>query len=177
MRRDAIPYFSQLAPEPDFYSRTGCGMACTQMLLAARGARVPPLGELWERCAAYGGYRPDGRRGLHYAGWVEFAARELGLRGRVAAPLPLDELVHAVAGDEVVIASVHRLIRDPAPAVARGGHLVLVLDAADGRLCFHNPSGYTPETQRFVWMDATRFETFYAERGIVVELPRAAAAA
>jgi Peptidase_C39 like family len=175
VRRDAIPYFSQLVAD-DLYSRTGCGMACTQMLLAARGQPVPPLRELWERCAAYGGYRPDGRRGLHYAGWVEFAAAELGLRGRVAAPLALDELMRIVAGDEVVIASVHRLIRDPAPAVAQGGHLVLVVDAAAGQVCFHNPSGHTPETQRHVWMDAERFGTFYAERGIVVELPRAAAA-
>ena len=174
MRAEAIPYFSQFGSAGDrsLYARTGCGMACTQMLLAAHGRPVPPLGELWERCAAFGGYRPDGRRGLHYEPWVRWAAAELGLQARVAAPLPLEALVDAVSGDEVVIASVHRLIRDPEPAVARGGHLVLVVDAADGRLCFHNPSGSTPETQRSVWMDAERFGTFYAERGIVVELPR-----
>lgn len=167
------------ASTPEEYvlrASTGCGMACLQMVLAAHGRAVPGLTELWRRCETYGGYRPDGRGGLIYAGLVAFADAELGIRARVAAPLPLGELIATVAGDEVVIASVHKYIRRADPPVARGGHLVLVTDAVDGRVCFHNPSGDTPATRRNVWMDAERFGGFYAERGIAIELPRDGAA-
>jgi hypothetical protein len=201
MRRDEIPYFSQFAspeliadivaghrdPAADprwresgaetpedyaFRARTGCGMACLQMVLAAHGRPVPGLAELWQRCAAYGGYRPDGRKGLHYAGLKAFADAELDLETRVAAPLPLAGLGAAVQGDEIAFASVHREIRSPGPSPGRGGHLVLVVDATEDALCFHNPSGTSPATQRAVWMDAERFGTYYAGRGIVVALPR-----
>src|SRR3954464_11908773 len=135
MRRDAIPYFAQFAsPEligdivagerqaaddprwresgaetPEEYAfraRTGCGMACLQMVLAAHDRPVPGLAELWRRCAAHGGYRPDGRKGLHYAGLKAFADAELDLQTRVLAPLALHELVETVRGDEVAFASV-----------------------------------------------------------------------
>jgi hypothetical protein len=141
-------------------------------VLEAHGRPVPGLAELWTRCAAYGGYRPDGRKGLHYAGLKAFADAELGIVTRVAAPMTVHELQQAVRGDEVAFASVHREIRAPGPAPGRGGHLVLVIDADAERVCFHNPSGTTPETQRAVWMDAARFATFYAERGIAVGLRR-----
>jgi hypothetical protein len=148
-------------------------MACLQMVLAAHGRGVPGLAELWGRCEAYGGYDVAAPKGLIYAGFVAFAHAELGLRARVAAPLPLAGLLAAVAGDEVVLASVHKSIRGSGAAPRRGGHLVLVIDADGDRLCFHNPSGDSAETQRHVWMDAERFSAFYAERGVAVELPRA----
>ena len=201
MRRDAIPYFSQFAspeligeivagerrvqddprwresgaPTPEDYAfraRTGCGMACLQMVLAAHGRPVPGLAELWVRCAGYGGYRPDGRKGLHYAGLKAFADAELGIPVRVAAPMPVEELLATVRGDEVAFASVHREIRAPGPPPGRGGHLVLAIDADGERICFHNPSGTSAETQRAVWMEAERFAGFYAGRGIAVGLPR-----
>jgi hypothetical protein len=49
---------------------------------------------------------------------------------------------------------------------------VLAIDADGDRLCFHNPSGTSAATQRAVWMDAERFDGFYARRGIAVGLPR-----
>lgn len=91
------------------------------------------------------------------------------------APLALGELLSAVGGDEVVIASVSRDIRWAAgPRGERGGHLVLVLDVDPrrGRICFHNPSGHRPRTQRAVWIARERFARFYAGRGIAVTLPR-----
>src|SRR4051795_3999338 len=142
VRRDEIPYYSQFAsadliaeivdgtrsvaddprwqesgaPTPEDYAfraRTGCGMACLQMVLAAHGQPVPGLAELRRRCERHGGYRADGRKGLHYAGFVRFLDSELGLSARVAAPLPLADLLDAAAGDEVVLASVHKTIRGP----------------------------------------------------------------
>jgi hypothetical protein len=161
------------------WARCGCGMACLQMILAARGdAGVPPLAELGRRAIAYGAYEAEPPRGfgpLIYAGFVEFVAAEFGLRARVAAPLELGELAEAVAGEEVVLASVSAEIRALAVAPARrGGHLVLVLEcSSDGRrICFHDPAGDSPQSARGVWLALEEFERFYAGRGVAVTLPR-----
>ena len=160
------------------WARCGCGMACLQMILEAHGAPAPALVELGRRAIAYGGYEERPPRGfgpLIYAGFVEFAAAEFGMAARVAAPLALDELFGAVAGDEVVLASVSAEIRTPAAEPARrGGHLVLVIDcSADARrLCFHDPAGDRSDNGRAVWLERERFARFYAERGIAVTLPR-----
>jgi hypothetical protein len=196
LARTEIPYRSQYAsPEleeeerwraagalggQDYarWARCGCGMACLQMILAARGGPVPPLAELGRRAIAYGAYEARPARGfgpLIYAGFVDFVAAEFALEARVAAPLALEEVVAAVAGDEVVLASVSVEIRELAPEPARrGGHLVLVIDcSADGRrLCFHDPSRPGAQGGSAVWLERDRFAPFYAERGIAVRLPR-----
>jgi hypothetical protein len=161
------------------WARCGCGMACLQMILEAQGEPAPPLAELGRRCIAYGGYEAQPARGfgpLIYAGFVEFVAAEFDLAARVAAPLRLADLLRAVAGDEVVLASVSVEIRAlAAEGVRRGGHLVLVIDvdADAGRLCFHDPSGDRPDSSRAVWLENDTFARYYAERGIAVALPRA----
>jgi hypothetical protein len=159
------------------WARCGCGMACLQMILAARGEpEIAPIAELGRRAIPYGAYEaepPAGFGPLIYAGFVAFADAEFGLPARVAAPLSLDELAAAVAGGEVVIASVSAEIRALAPQPARrGGHLVLVHDSRDGRLRFHDPAGDTPASSEGVWLSSVEFERFYAGRGIAVELPR-----
>ena len=136
--RGEIPHRSQRDADDARWARCGCGMACLQMILGARGdgragargARARGAG--LRRVAAEPqrvGYGP-----LIYAGFVEFVAAEHGLAARVAAPLAIDELIAAVSGDEVVLASVSAEIRElPLVPARRGGHLVLVFDAsADG---------------------------------------------
>ena len=160
------------------WARCGCGMACLQMILGARGTAVPPLVELARACMRHGGYEERPARGygpLIYAGFVDYVGAELGLAARVAAPLPPRELVEAVRGDEVVLASVSSEIRTlAAQPTRRGGHLVLVVEASEdgSRLCFHDPAGHVPEAARAVWLELAVFERFYAERGIAVALAR-----
>ena len=160
------------------WARCGCGMACLQMILAARGEPVPALAELGRRAIPYGAYEARPARGfgpLIYAGFVDFVAAEFDLGARVAAPLALTQLIAAVVGDEVVLASVSAAIRTPdVVPERRGGHLVLVIDASSGgeRLCFHDPAGDTERSCAGVWLRREVFERFYAERGIAVELPR-----
>lgn len=144
-------------------------MACLQMIIAARGEPVPPLPELGRRCMRHGGYADQPFGPLIYAGFVAFVAAELDIEARVAAPLELAELCAAVAGDEVVLASVSSEIRDlPAAPTRRGGHLVLVFDCDGDCLRFHDPAG-----ERGRWLALADFEPFFAGRGIAVRLPRA----
>jgi len=160
------------------WARCGCGMACLQMILGARGEPVPPLAELGRRAIAYGAYEAAPARGfgpLIYAGFVDFVAAEFNLRARAAAPLTLAELLAAVRGDEVVLASVSVEIRAlPDQPRRRGGHLVLVIDVSpDGRrVCFHDPAGDRPHSSRRVWLERELFGRYYADRGVAVELPR-----
>ena len=169
---------AQTAAEYRRWARCGCGMACLQMILAARGEEAPPIAELGRRAIGYGAYEAQPARGfgpLIYAGFVDFVAAEFGLSARVAAPLGLDELADAVAGDEVVLASVSAEIRSLAPAPARrGGHLVLVFErSADGAsVCFHDPAGDGPASTGGVWLQLSQFERFFASRGVAVSLPR-----
>src|ERR1700685_3617744 len=47
------------------WARCGCGMACLQMILAARGENpVPALAELGRRAIPYGAYEPEPPRGF-----------------------------------------------------------------------------------------------------------------
>jgi hypothetical protein len=160
------------------WARCGCGMACLQMILAARGQEVPPLAVLGRRAIGYGAYEAEPPRGfgpLIYAGFVDFVGAELGLSARVAAPLELSELAQAVAGEEVVLASVSAEIRALAPLPQRrGGHLVLVVErSGDGAsICFHDPAGNDPANTRGVWLALDEFERFFAGRGVAVALPR-----
>ena len=174
--RGEIAHRSQSDADDERWARCGCGMACLQMILGARGEDVPGLAELGRAAQGYGAYAAELQRvgygPLIYAGFVEFVAAEHGLAARVAAPLTADELIDAVSGDEVVLASVSAEIRDlPLVPSRRGGHLVLVLDAStDGtRICFQDPSG----ERAAVWLERGAFERYYAGRGIAVTLPRA----
>jgi hypothetical protein len=163
------------------WARCGCGMACLQMILAARGEEVPPLAALGRRAIGYGAYEAEPAGGfgpLIYAGFVDFVGSELGLSARVAAPLELRELADAVAGEEVVLASVSAEIRTLTPAPARrGGHLVLVFErSGDGSsIRFHDPAGTDPGNTRGVWLALEDFERYFAGRGVAVVLPRSLA--
>jgi len=160
------------------WARCGCGMACLQMILEARGEQAPPLAALGRLATGYGAYEarpPSGFGPLIYAGFVDFVAAEFELVARVAAPLELGALIAAAGGDEVVLASVSAEVRALPPVPRRrGGHLVLVIDVSADRerLCFHDPSGDGPASTRGVWLAREVFARFYAERGVVVELPR-----
>jgi hypothetical protein len=161
------------------WARCGCGMACLQMILAARGDQVPPIAELGRAAIGYGAYEAEPARGfgpLIYAGFVDFVAAQFDLRARVAAPLTLEELAAAVAGDEVVLASVSAEIRSLAPLPARrGGHLVLVYECSEdgASVCFHDPAGDRSENASGVWLARSEFERFFAGRGVAVTLARA----
>jgi hypothetical protein len=160
------------------WARSGCGMACLQMILEARDGAAPSIAALGRAAIGFGAYEERPARGfgpLVYAPFVDFVAAEFGLSARVAAPITLEELMAAVAGDEVVLASVSAEIRSlTARPQHLGGHLVLAYDVSpdSSEVCFHDPAGDRRERTRGVWLEDRDFARFFANRGIAVRLPR-----
>ncbi len=155
------------------WSWSGCGMACTKMVLAHLTGKTHPLVELGKKCADYGGYTLpiEESAGLIYAPFTTFLAQEHGITADVVRPLLIEEIIDALANGDFVIASVSPKLRTPSeiPPV-RGGHLVLMLgyDLEKELLYFHNPSGFEKMTQSYASLTFTEFKKFFGNRGIVI---------
>lgn len=162
------------ARDVDEYARWAshvCGMACLKMVLAAESGRIHPTLELARRSLPYGAYAEtdDGAiKGLIYAPFVRFVAREFGLEAEVRVGLRTDELAQVMTRARYFIASVHPWIRWPErEPPSKGGHLVLVTRATAQAVIFHNPSG-EPDTQADVCVALADFDRFFAGRGVAI---------
>lgn len=160
--------------EYNAWGASGCGMACTKMLVAELQGIEVPLVELGKKCAEYGGYSlpVEESIGLVYAPFVTFAGKELGLMARVVLPLLLTEIIEELSDGNYVIASVSPQIRNvTAKPKNKGGHLVLLLgyDLDKRLLFFHNPSGFVKQTQEYASISFADFKKFFGGRGIVVK--------
>lgn len=159
--------------EYDVWSASGCGMACTKMLVAHLKNIDVPLVKLGKKCAEYGGYTLpiEDSAGLIYSPYVQFVKKELGLQARVANPLLTRELIEELSAGNYVIASVSPKIRNVSDyPTKKGGHLVLMLGYdLDKRLFyFHNPSGFVKSTQEYASISFADFKKFFGGRGIIV---------
>ena len=160
------------AATPEEYGRWAghlCGMACLQMVMAARGEHFP-IHALRRAVQGHGGYvERDGEiRGLIYAGAVAW----LETQG-IAASVELNVNVMRLRGllrRGQFIASVDPSIRQPAePPPGRGGHLVLVFGRDRlGALRFHNPSGDSLANRWDVRLSTADFFPFFSRRGIFI---------
>jgi hypothetical protein len=164
------------AAEYAYWARRVCGLACLKMVLAARGAPVPPTMRLVERALAWRAYVPlpgtDRVQGLIYRPFADWVAAEHRITVEVAPDLPATELAARLGPGTVAIASVHPWIRWPARTPPeRGGHLVLVTGAAAGELTLNNPSGLPGHSQQGARVGITDFGRFYAGRGMLVTVP------
>jgi hypothetical protein len=150
-----------------------CGMACLKMILAARTRRAFPMLELARRCTAYGGYTVSNTgqiKGLIYAPFIEFIRREFSIDAEIVTGLAADDIAGVLQGADFFIASVHHWIRWPdRNPPARGGHLVLVLEATVDLICFHNPSGHDVRSQEYASIPTPSFDKFFAGRGIAIK--------
>lgn len=165
------------ARDVDEYARWAshvCGMACLNMVLAARGAGRHPVLELARRSLPYGAYTVDGKRitGMIYAPFVRYVAEVFGLDAKVHVGLRTDELPALMGQAEYFMASVHPWIRWPdREPPKKGGHLVLLTRATPGSVTFHNPSG-EPGSQADVELPLATFDRYFAGRGVAI-LPAA----
>ncbi len=112
------------------WSWTGCGMACLKMILAHRYGKELPLVTLGKQCAAYGGYDMplEESVGLKYKPFAQFVKIEFDIPTKPVVPLVRSRIIHELAQQKYVIASVSPMIRDVATRpTSKGGHLVLVV--------------------------------------------------
>ena len=150
-----------------------CGMACLKMMVAAKFRKTVPTIHLARRCSSYGGYvvNPENHeiRGLIYAPFVTFIKQEFGLDAEVVTKVTAADLPAILDSSSFFIASVHPAIRTPSvPPPSKGGHLVLCMRALEGKLVFHNPSGHTDASRRYVTLPVDVFDAFFAGRGVAV---------
>jgi len=152
-----------------FWCTRLCGMACLKMALTARDGNAPSLFDLLSGCRSYGGYveRSDGTvEGLYYEPFVRFVEAQHGLRAEIVISLTDERLERELDMGNLVMASVHKEIRNPgSPAPGRGGHLVLVTGYCDDHFHFRNPSGHVPSAVTASLL-RSRFDDYAAHRGI-----------
>jgi len=149
-----------------------CGMACLKMILAARTGRAIPMLELSRKCTEYGGYTVSSTgqiKGLIYAPFVTFIREEFSIDAEVVTGITADDIPRVLQEAEFFITSVHHSIRWPdREPPSTGGHLVLVLEAADD-IVFHNPSGHDVGSQEYASIPVPTFSKFFAGRGVAIK--------
>lgn len=160
--------------EYEDWSWTGCGMACTKMLIAHKTGKVIPIVELGKKCAEYSGYTYPLKdsAGLRYAPYVKFMKAEFGLEAKLVVPLIIQEIVAELSAGNYVIVSVSPDIRTPKTRPTyKGGHLILMLgyDLDKKELYFHNPSGTSKSTQEYACVSFDDFKKFFSGRGIIIK--------
>jgi hypothetical protein len=155
-----------------FWSRRVCGLACLQSLLHGWTDVRLSMRELLEQALDWGCYvvEPSGKvHGLLYRPFMAWVSERFGFSCELVEHTPIEVSSCEVRPGRVLMASVSAEIRDPDTADPhRGGHLVLVYAADDGMVRFHNPSGYSHNSDSAV-LPLEVFARFHANRGILVE--------
>ncbi|MFB4314891.1 hypothetical protein [Actinomadura sp. 21ATH] len=154
-----------------FWSRKVCGLACLQSLLQGWTDIRLSMGELLALALDWGCYvvEPSSKvHGLIYRPFMAWAGSQFGFHCELVEHTPIHVSSREVRPGQVLIASVSPEIRDPnTRAPRRGGHLVLVYAADDGVVRFHNPSGYSHNSDS-ASLPMQVFEQFHANRGILI---------
>ncbi|WP_310963890.1 hypothetical protein [Nocardioides terrisoli] len=161
-----------------FWSRKVCGLACLQSLLHGWTDVRLSMGELLDRALDWECYvvEPSGRvHGLVYRPFMAWVRSEFGFDCRLVEHTPICASSSQVRPGQVLIASVSPEIRDPDTRQPhRGGHLVLVHGIDDGVVLFHNPSGYSHNSDS-ASLRVEEFQRFHADRGILISAQPGAA--
>ncbi|MFD0903444.1 peptidase [Actinomadura sediminis] len=154
-----------------FWSRKVCGLACLQSLLLGWTDVRLPMRELLAQALDRGCYvaEPSGKvQGLIYRPFMAWVGSQFGFHCELVENTPIHVSGREVRPGQVMIASVSPEIRDPGTrAPLRGGHLVLVYAVEDGVVRFHNPSGYSHNSDS-TSLPLHVFERFHANRGILI---------
>ncbi|UGQ12463.1 hypothetical protein LO772_02275 [Yinghuangia sp. ASG 101] len=154
-----------------FWSRRVCGLACLQSLLLSWTDVRLSMRELLALALDQGCYvvEPSGAvQGMLYRPFMAWVSSQFGFICQLVERTPIQLSSREVRPGQVMIASVSAEIRDPDTSDPhRGGHLVLVYAAGDGVVRFHNPSGYSHNSDS-ASLPLHVFERFHANRGILI---------
>ena len=154
-----------------FWSRKVCGLACLQSLLHGWTDVRLSMGELLALAVEWGCYvvEPSGKvHGLLYRPFMAWVSTQFGFDCQLVEHTPIQVSARELRPGQVMIASVSPEIRDPNTyEPRRGGHLVLIYAVDDGVVRFHNPSGYSHNSDS-ASLPMHVFERFHANRGILV---------
>ncbi|QUH01884.1 hypothetical protein HUO13_14645 [Saccharopolyspora erythraea] len=154
-----------------FWSRKVCGLACLQSLLHGWTDVRLTMGELLALALERDCYVVESSGkvgGLIYRPFMAWVSSQFGFHCVLVEHTPIHVSSREVRPGQVMIASVSPEIRDPdTHAPQRGGHLVLVYAVEDGVVRFHNPSGYSHNSDS-ASLPLHVFERFHANRGILI---------
>jgi hypothetical protein len=130
--------------------------------------------ELLDQALGWGCYVVESGevRGLLYRPFMAWVSSEFGFRCRLVERTPIEVWSREVKPGQVMMASVSAEIRDPDTVDPhRGGHLVLVHAADSKAASFHNPSGYSHNSDS-TSLPLDVFGRFHADRGILIARER-----
>ncbi|GAA4444542.1 hypothetical protein [Phytohabitans houttuyneae] len=154
-----------------FWSRKVCGLACLQSLLHGWTDVRLPMRELIDLALEWGCYvvEPSGEvQGMLYRPFMAWVGSQFGFSCQLVERTPIQLSSREVRPGQVMIASVSAEIRDPDTIDPhRGGHLVLAYAVDGGVVRFHNPSGYSHNSDS-ASLPLHVFQRFHADRGILI---------
>lgn len=168
---DWTSYGYRSSEEFQFWSRKVCGLACLQSLLHGWTDVRFTMGELLTLALDWDCFvmMPSGNvQGLVYRPFMSWINAQFGFECELIENTTIAESGDLVRPGRVMIASVSAEIRDEStPEPQPGGHLVLVYAVEDGVVWFHNPSGYSHNSES-ASLPIGIFERFHANRGVLV---------
>ncbi len=154
---------------------SSCGLVCLKMVLSDKFQNSYSIVDLVSKAIDHGCYTLlDNKRlsDLPYIPFSKFIKDEFNLDSEVCKILSFRRIKYEVSKGNYVIASVHWDIKDKENIPLRkGGHLVLITGYSEKKKCFYinNPSGYEGISRVNYEIEYSKFEKFFAGRGIVID--------
>lgn len=160
-----------------FWVRNICGIACLATILKAEKHEDIKLIPAAKEAMEFGAYKPNnegGIDGLFYEPFTKYVKARFGLNAEVTKTgLNSSEIRKRLEQGQYIIASVSPKIRfakrdrNLVPQ-STGGHLVLITLVDEENIYYHDPAGIYEESQENAFLSLSRFDGFFAGRGIAI---------
>ncbi len=162
-----------ISPEEyEFWSWNICGIACLSMILSAKNISHPGLVALAKDAAQHKVF--DVSKSyigpLKYKDFCKWVHKRFNLPSKPDTHLTQEKIISMLCDNHYVVASVNARIRNPQHLLSelKGGHLVLLIGYTKTSFILHNPSGLYRKSQKSTRITFEDFESFFANRGIIV---------
>jgi len=154
-----------------------CGIACLAMILKAKGYKNIRLINLAKEAERYGAYRIQNTNieGLFYRPFTKYVKELFNINSEVIKRnLNTKQIIKRLHNMEYIIASVSPQIRyanqnNMLVPNTRGGHLIVITGIDNEYIYYHDPAGIYNESQENASIPLSRFNHFFAGRGIAIK--------